>query len=71
LLAPVGTDSAIIHKLYLEVLKALKMPNVIKRLVEDGGNEIVGSSPQEFTHQIQADLKLYGKLISDAKIQSD
>jgi tripartite-type tricarboxylate transporter receptor subunit TctC len=71
LLAPVGTDSAIITKLNLEVLKALKMPNVIKRLVEDGGNEIVGSSPQEFTHQIQSDLKLYGKLINDAKIQSD
>jgi len=71
LLAPVGTDSAIITRLNLEVLKALKMPNVIKRLVEDGGNEIVGSSPQEFTHQIQSDLKLYGKLINDAKIQSD
>ena len=71
LLAPAGTDLAIVNRLNVEVLKALKLPNVIKRLVEDGGNEIVGSSPQEFTHQIQADLKLYGKLISDAKIQSD
>ncbi len=71
LLAPAGTDLAIINRLHSEVLKALKLPNVIKRLVEDGGNEIVGSTPQEFTHQIQADLKLYGKLINDAKIQSD
>ncbi len=71
LLAPAGTDLAVVNRLNLEVLKALKLPNVIKRLVEDGGNEIVGSTPQEFTHQIQADLKLYGKLINDAKIQSD
>jgi len=71
LLAPSGTDSLIINKLHSEVVKALKLPNVIKRLVDDGGNEIVGGSPQEFTHQIQADLKLYGKLISDAKIQSE
>jgi tripartite-type tricarboxylate transporter receptor subunit TctC len=71
LLAPSGTDSAVINKLNLEVLKALKLPQVIKRLVDDGGNEIVGSSPQEFTHQIQSDLKLYGKLINDAKIQAE
>lgn len=71
LLAPAGTDPLVINKLNAEVLKALKLPQVIKRLVEDGGNEIVGSTPQEFNHQIQSDLKLYGKLISDAKIQSD
>lgn len=71
LLAPAGTDSSVINKLNLEVLKALKLPQVIKRLVEDGGNEIVGSTPQEFAHQIQSDLKLYGKLIADAKIQAE
>jgi tripartite-type tricarboxylate transporter receptor subunit TctC len=71
LLAPAGTDAGIVRRLNAEALKALRSPNVIKRLVDDGGNEIVGSTPAEFAQQIQSDLHLYGKLISDAHITPD
>ncbi len=71
LLAPAGTDPAIIRRLHAEVAKALKSPAVIRRLVDDGGNEIVGGTPAEFAQQIQSDLRLYGKLISAAHINAD
>ena len=71
LLAPAGTDPALIKRLHEEVLKALKAPSTIRRLVDEGGNEIVGSTPEEFSKQIQSDLRLYGKLVGDAHIQAD
>ena len=71
LLAPAGTDASIIRRLNAEAVKALKSPTVIRRLVDDGGNEIVGSTPAEFAQQIQSDLRLYGKLITDAHISAD
>ena len=71
LLAPAGTDPAIIRRLHAEVTKALKSPAVIRRLVDDGGNEIVGGTPAEFAQQIQSDLRLYGKLITAAHINAE
>lgn len=71
LLAPAGTDPAIIRRLHAEAVKALKSPAVIRRLVDDGGNEIVGGSPSEFAQQIQSDLRLYGKLITAANINAE
>ena len=71
LLAPAGTDVAIVRRLNADALKALKSPTVIRRLVDDGGNEIVGGTPAEFAQQIQSDLHLYGKLIADAHISAE
>ena len=71
LLAPAGTDPAIIRRLNAEAVKALKSPMVVRRLVEEGGNEIVGGTPAEFAQQIQSDLRLYGKLIADSRINAD
>ena len=71
LLAPTGTDPAIIRRLNAEAVKALKSPAVIRRLVDEGGNEIVGGTPAEFSQQIQSDLRLYGKLITDAYINAE
>jgi tripartite-type tricarboxylate transporter receptor subunit TctC len=61
----------IIARLYNEVVKALKAPGTVKRLVDDGGNEIIGSSPKDFSTQIQNELKMYAKLLQDAKIQAE
>jgi len=71
LLAPAGTDPLIVKRLHEEVVKALKVPTTIKRLVDDGGNEIVASTPTEFANQIQSELKMYSKLIQAAHIQAE
>jgi tripartite-type tricarboxylate transporter receptor subunit TctC len=69
LLAPAKTDAAIIARLHQEAVKAVKSPEIVQRLEIEGGNELVGSSPSEFTKQIENDLTLYGKLIKDANIK--
>jgi tripartite-type tricarboxylate transporter receptor subunit TctC len=71
LLAPARTDPAIIARLHDEAVKALKDPAVSRRLGPDGGNEIVGGTPEEFARQIQSDLALYGKLTREANIKAD
>ncbi|MBI2295139.1 MAG: hypothetical protein HYU76_03640 [Betaproteobacteria bacterium] len=67
--APAGTPKAIVDLLYREVAKALKMPDVIERLATQGGNELVGNTPQEFAQVIKNDLAKYAKLVKAAKIQ--
>ncbi len=67
--APGGTPKAIVDLLYREVAKALKMPDVIERLATQGGNELVGNTPEEFAQVIKNDLARYAKLVKAAGIQ--
>lgn len=69
LLAPAGTPRAIIDRLYQETAKALKLPDVVERLATQGGNEIVASTPEEFSKLIKAELATYAKVIRDANIR--
>lgn len=71
MLAPARTDPSIIDKLHRELVKIGRAPDVIKRLAEDGGNELIMSSPAEFASLIKAEMALYGKLIKDANITAD
>jgi len=71
LLAPAGTDPAILSRLHEEVVKAARQPDVIQKLQTEGGNEIVAGTPQEFARLIQEDLQRYRKLIADAHVQAE
>ena len=71
LLAPAGTDRAIIAKLHQETVKALKSTDVVDRLEKQGGNEIVGGTPEEFARLIAAQLASYAKLVKDANIKPE
>jgi len=64
---PAGTPREIVLKLQQETAKALKHPDVIERL-KAGGNEGVGSTPEEFDARFRADIVKFAKIISDAKI---
>ena len=66
--APGGTPRPVIDLLYREVAKALKMPDVIERLATQGGNDLVGNTPEEFAQVIKNDLAKYAKLIRAAGI---
>jgi tripartite-type tricarboxylate transporter receptor subunit TctC len=70
-LVPAGTPRAIIDKLHGGIVKALKMPDVIERLSTQGGNELVGNTPEQFAQQIRNDLAKYAKLVRDAHIKVD
>jgi len=67
--APAGTPKPVVDQLYREVGKALKMPDVVERLATQGGNELVGNTPEEFAQVIKNDLAKYAKLVKSAKIQ--
>jgi tripartite-type tricarboxylate transporter receptor subunit TctC len=67
--APAGTPKPVVDLLYREVARALKMPDVVERLATQGGNQLVGNTPEEFAEVIKNDLVKYAKLIKAAKIQ--
>jgi tripartite-type tricarboxylate transporter receptor subunit TctC len=64
---PAGTPREIVLKLQQETAKVLKLPEVIERL-RAGGNEGVGSTPEQFDARFRADIVTYAKIIADAKI---
>jgi len=64
---PAGTPREIVLRLQQETAKALKSPDVIERL-KAGGNEGVGSTPEEFDRVFRADIVKFAKIIADAKI---
>jgi tripartite-type tricarboxylate transporter receptor subunit TctC len=64
---PAGTPRDIVMTLQREMAKVLKLPDVVERL-RAGGNEGVGSSPEEFAARFKADIAKFAKIIADAKI---
>ena len=69
ILAPAGTPKPVVDRLYAETAKALKMPDVIERLATQGGNELIGSTPEQFSTLIKAEIVKYGKVIKEAGIR--
>ena len=63
--APAGTPKPIIDRLYVEIGKILKMPDVAKRLT-DLGLDISGMPPAELAALIKADVPRLGKVVKDS-----
>ena len=70
LVAPAGTDKAIISRLHDELAKALASPEVMKRLREVGA-EIVANTPDEFAASIPSGIAKWSKVIRDAGIEAE
>ena len=64
---PAGTPREAVLLLQRETAKVLKLPDVQERL-RAGGNEGVGSTPEEFEARFKADIAKFAKIIADAKI---
>jgi tripartite-type tricarboxylate transporter receptor subunit TctC len=64
---PAGTPREIVLRLQQETAKVLKLPDVVERL-RAGGNEGVGSTPEDFDARFRADITKFAKIIADAKI---
>lgn len=65
--APAGTPPEIIARLQKEVARAAHLPDVRQR-VEATGNEVVGSTPDEFAAKFRADVARFKKIVRDARI---
>jgi tripartite-type tricarboxylate transporter receptor subunit TctC len=66
-----GTPRHAISRLHQETVKALKMPDVIDRLATQGGNELVGSSPEQYAALIRDELVKYARIIKEAGIRAE
>jgi tripartite-type tricarboxylate transporter receptor subunit TctC len=67
LFVPAGTPREIVLTIQREIAKALRAPDLIERL-KTGGNEAVGSTPEEFDARFRADIAKFAKIVKDAKI---
>ena len=64
---PAGTPQPIVQRLHDETVKALQLPAVKARLEEMGG-EARGSTPQEMTAMVAAEVQKWSRVVADAKI---
>jgi tripartite-type tricarboxylate transporter receptor subunit TctC len=70
ILAPAGTPQPVIDKLHKEFATALRTPEVVERLAQDGA-EPVGSTPAEFAAMIKSEMEKWAKVAQAANIQAE
>ena len=68
--APAGTPREIIDRLNGVMVKALKQPDVVKRLAAEGA-EVIGSTPEEFGAHIKSELARVGAVVRAAGIRAE
>jgi tripartite-type tricarboxylate transporter receptor subunit TctC len=69
-LAPAGTQREIVARLHGAIVRALRDPEVGKRLAADGA-EPVGSSPEEFAAFIKSETEKWAKVAQAAGIKPE
>jgi tripartite-type tricarboxylate transporter receptor subunit TctC len=68
LVAPKGTPKAVLDRILDETLKAVRSPEMQKRLLADG-SEGVGSTPAQFAAHIRAEHAMWARVIKQAGIR--
>jgi tripartite-type tricarboxylate transporter receptor subunit TctC len=68
--APAGVPKAIMERLHVEIVKAMKSQEVLSRLTAEGA-EVVASSPQEFAAKIRSDIEKWARVIKAAGIKPE
>jgi len=68
--APAGTPRPIIEQLNAVIVKALRQPDVAKRLATEGA-EVIGSTPEEFGAHIKAEVERVGRIVRAAGIKAE
>ena len=68
ILAPAGTPREVIDRLHAAIVRALKQPDVAKRLAAEGA-ELIGSTPEEFAAHIKSEIARVGQVVRAAGIR--
>ena len=69
IVVPAGTDKTVVNRIQADVVKVLAMPDVRRKLVDEGANELIGSTPDALARLIHGDIQKYRKLIADSGIR--
>jgi tripartite-type tricarboxylate transporter receptor subunit TctC len=67
-MAPAGTAKDIVNKLSSGIARAMKTPELVTKL-QDLGQEVVGSTPEELGEAIARDAAIFDKAIKQAHIK--
>lgn len=67
---PAGTPDPVVRKLSDEIGRAVRTPDIAKR-IDDLGLTAVGGTPEQFAQVIRTDGPLYARLIKDLNIKAD
>ncbi|MBL8386090.1 MAG: tripartite tricarboxylate transporter substrate binding protein [Burkholderiales bacterium] len=70
LLGPAGLPREIVAKVHADTLKVLQLPDTRSRLLSQGA-EAIGSTPEQFARQIEAEIARWIKLVKAAGIKSE
>lgn len=68
--APAGTPAPIITRLYEEMARAIRSPEIARSLAEDGGEASVGS-PDQLRRLIADEIPRWRKIVSDLGLRLD
>ena len=68
--APAGTPPAIVDRLYTEIARILKTPEMQKRL-NDLGLNVSGMPPQELAALVKAEVPRLGKIVKETGARAD
>lgn len=68
--APGGTPRPLIDRIYTEVAKTLKVPDIRDRLMRDG-IEPIGSTPEQYAEHIKKEMVKWGKVVKDSGARVD
>ena len=68
IVAPAGTPKQILARLNAETVKAIKLPDVNKRLL-DSGSTIIGNTPEEADRFLRDEVEKWGKVVKAAGVK--
>jgi tripartite-type tricarboxylate transporter receptor subunit TctC len=68
ILVPAGTSRAIVDRLNIELVRVLRTPNVLDRLVQDGAAPLP-STPEEFAAFIKSEIAKWAQVVKAANIR--
>ena len=70
LLAPAGTQAAVISRLQREIAKVLRLPDVGEKLTAQG-LDLVGNTPEEFAAVIKSEIVKWARVIKASGATAD
>jgi tripartite-type tricarboxylate transporter receptor subunit TctC len=70
LLAPAGTPKDVVARLNAEFSKALKQPELVKRLGDEGA-DAAGGTPEQFAALIKDEIPRWGKVVKESGARVD
>jgi tripartite-type tricarboxylate transporter receptor subunit TctC len=68
--APAGTPKPVLQKIQADTAKALASADVQKR-AQEFGLQVVGSTPEQFDAFIASEMKRWGRIVTEAKIEQE